>query len=138
MIGEIEPDYFEEHGQFQSDHYCEHGTYIGSWAGPDYLCPWCEDGTSWAEYLQERWWNAWERYAKPLQQWQRTLAVITDPQWNLPRSSVYAWIANVFFRGHDAETMLLHVEQLRRLAAQAPDGVTVPFWFFEEIGSGRD
>lgn len=24
--------------------YCKHGTYIGSWWGPDYLCGYCEDG----------------------------------------------------------------------------------------------
>lgn len=26
--------------------YCVHGTYIGTWWGPDYLCGACEDGTS--------------------------------------------------------------------------------------------
>jgi hypothetical protein len=25
---------------------CAHGTFIGSWWGPDYLCQWCEDGIS--------------------------------------------------------------------------------------------
>jgi len=30
----------------RSDWYCEHGTYIGSPYGPDYLCGWCEDGIS--------------------------------------------------------------------------------------------
>lgn len=25
---------------------CEHGTFIGSWWGPDYLCGYCEDGIS--------------------------------------------------------------------------------------------
>lgn len=30
--------------------YCEHGKYIGSPYGPDYLCQWCEDGVSAAEY----------------------------------------------------------------------------------------
>lgn len=24
---------------------CRHGTFIGSWWGPDYLCGWCESGT---------------------------------------------------------------------------------------------
>ncbi len=24
--------------------YCEHGTYVGSWWGPDYLCGGCEEG----------------------------------------------------------------------------------------------
>jgi hypothetical protein len=29
-----------------SSQYCAHGTWIGSWWGPDYLCQWCEDGIS--------------------------------------------------------------------------------------------
>lgn len=33
-----------------SRQYCKHGTFIGSWWGPDYLCGWCEDGTSDADY----------------------------------------------------------------------------------------
>lgn len=24
--------------------YCKHGTYVGDWAGPDYICGACEDG----------------------------------------------------------------------------------------------
>ena len=36
---------------YDADHddprqYCEHGTFIGSWWGPDYLCHWCEAGVS--------------------------------------------------------------------------------------------
>lgn len=36
---------------YDADHtdetqYCVHGTWIGSWWGPDYLCQWCEDGIS--------------------------------------------------------------------------------------------
>lgn len=30
---------------------CQHGTFIGSWWGPDYLCGWCEDGVSRSEQL---------------------------------------------------------------------------------------
>ena len=41
-------DYDEELG-YDADHndesqYCAHGTFIGSWWGPDYLCSWCELG----------------------------------------------------------------------------------------------
>ena len=32
-----------------SNQYCVHGKFIGSWAGPDILCQWCEDGISIAE-----------------------------------------------------------------------------------------
>ena len=36
---------------YDADHndpsqFCEHGTFIGSWWGPDYLCGWCEMGVS--------------------------------------------------------------------------------------------
>jgi hypothetical protein len=31
------------------EHYCQHGNYTGSWAGPDYMCGWCEAGISAAE-----------------------------------------------------------------------------------------
>lgn len=36
--------------------YCEHGTFIGSWWGPDILCQWCEAGISApeAEAIMER------------------------------------------------------------------------------------
>lgn len=32
--------------QSNPDQYCDHGTFIGSWWGPDILCQWCEDGIS--------------------------------------------------------------------------------------------
>ena len=37
--------------RFDFDHaddsqHCEHGTFVGSWWGPDILCGWCEDGIS--------------------------------------------------------------------------------------------
>lgn len=49
-------DLDEELG-YDADHddprqYCEHGTFIGSWWGPDYLCHWCEAGVS-AEEARE-------------------------------------------------------------------------------------
>lgn len=32
------------------DEYCIHGTYVGWWGGPDYMCGYCEDGISIYEY----------------------------------------------------------------------------------------
>ena len=32
---------------------CEHGTFIGSWWGPDYMCGACEDGISMEDCLLE-------------------------------------------------------------------------------------
>lgn len=31
--------------------YCKHGTFIGSWWGPDYLCVWCETGEDPPPYI---------------------------------------------------------------------------------------
>jgi hypothetical protein len=42
-------DELDERLGYDADHtdasqYCRHGTWIGSWWGPDYLCPRCEMG----------------------------------------------------------------------------------------------
>lgn len=34
---------------YESTH-CKHGVFTGHWAGPDYMCFWCEMGVSDAEY----------------------------------------------------------------------------------------
>jgi len=36
------------------DTHCEHGTFVGGWAGPDYMCHWCEQGISAAELDEMR------------------------------------------------------------------------------------
>ena len=38
--------------------HCEHGTFIGSWWGPDLMCGWCEDGISAEDpkFKYERFW----------------------------------------------------------------------------------
>jgi len=38
-----EGDYIEQ-DRSNADHYCEHGNFIGSPYGGDYLCHWCELG----------------------------------------------------------------------------------------------
>lgn len=40
----MEQDYDEMVGFGRDGHYCKHGTYVGGWAGPDYLCGACEMG----------------------------------------------------------------------------------------------
>lgn len=45
------PNYDEDHNDPKQ--HCEHGTFIGSWWGPDYLCQWCENGTSRADFEAE-------------------------------------------------------------------------------------
>ena len=32
---------------------CEHGVYVGG-CGPDYMCGWCESGTTWQEYIEAK------------------------------------------------------------------------------------
>ena len=44
----IEGDQYDWDQSDDSQH-CEHGTFIGSWWGPDLMCQWCEDGISVAE-----------------------------------------------------------------------------------------
>ena len=34
------------------DQHCEHGTFIGSWWGPDLMCHWCEAGVTVEEVEQ--------------------------------------------------------------------------------------
>lgn len=49
----VEDDYTEDDrwdwDRNDDSQYCKHGTFIGSWWGPDILCQWCEDGISVAE-----------------------------------------------------------------------------------------
>jgi hypothetical protein len=50
--------YDEELG-YDADHsdnsqYCIHGTFIGSWWGPDYICGYCEDGVSLEDMRKEQ------------------------------------------------------------------------------------
>lgn len=40
------------------DTHCEHGTFVGGWAGPDYMCHWCEQGISVEELRATREHNA--------------------------------------------------------------------------------
>ena len=49
------PQTLDDELGFDADHndprqYCQHGTWIGSWWGPDYLCGACESGVSAAAY----------------------------------------------------------------------------------------
>jgi hypothetical protein len=42
-------DDYDEMLGYDADHsdlkqFCRHGTFIGSWWGPDYMCYWCEMG----------------------------------------------------------------------------------------------
>ena len=34
--------------------HCEHGTFVGGWAGPDYMCHWCEQGITSQELAEIR------------------------------------------------------------------------------------
>lgn len=32
------------------DGFCDHGVFVGG-TGPDFMCGWCEDGVTWAEFV---------------------------------------------------------------------------------------
>lgn len=56
--------------------HCEHGTYTGTWCGPDYLCGPCEDGLSPYEYALAAAWG-WLRSTRE-RQVRETFAAICD------------------------------------------------------------
>lgn len=41
-IRQHEAEYYENERKFGRSNYCIHGNYVGSWAGPDYMCGLCE------------------------------------------------------------------------------------------------
>jgi hypothetical protein len=50
----LDEETYDDRLGYDADHnddsqYCIHGTFIGSWWGPDYMCGWCEEGASVAE-----------------------------------------------------------------------------------------
>jgi hypothetical protein len=75
---EIDEDLGYDADHEDSSQYCQHGTFIGSWWGPDYLCQWCEDGISAAEMrrilIAERRYEAEQRLA----QFDRLVAAFQD------------------------------------------------------------
>lgn len=48
--------------------YCRHGSYLGTWWGPDYMCGACEDGMGDYEYALMCGWQAVIRH----NEWRRT------------------------------------------------------------------
>lgn len=47
MSGEYISDQEDQEGYFgYDDTHCIHGTFVGGWAGPDYMCYHCEMGTT--------------------------------------------------------------------------------------------
>jgi hypothetical protein len=57
------------------DTHCEHGTFVGGWAGPDYLCGYCEDGVTVEELNAQRayWQKLSARYERVNAVWSRRL-----------------------------------------------------------------
>jgi hypothetical protein len=49
MSNAYDPFYDDEDRAYSSN-YCKHGTFIGNPYGADYMCGWCEDGTSDEEF----------------------------------------------------------------------------------------
>ena len=51
--------------------HCVHGTFVGNWAGPDYMCGYCESGMTAEEYEEEKryWAEANEKRRLAREQW---------------------------------------------------------------------
>jgi hypothetical protein len=58
--------------------YCQHGTYIGSPGGPDYMCGWCEDGISVAEMRQSHAAQAERREVRRAESFDRLVVVLQE------------------------------------------------------------
>ena len=62
--------------------HCKHGTFIGSWWGPDVLCQWCEDGISVEEMRRILREQALYRAQRKADDHDRLVAVISQFPYN--------------------------------------------------------
>lgn len=82
---------WDEELGYDADHsdarqYCEHGTWIGSWWGPDYLCGYCEEGVTMAELIVAREYQA--RRERVLGRWR-----LKKLYWKLRREGINpSWV----------------------------------------------
>lgn len=92
----LDDDYTEadrwDWDQSDDSQYCQHGTFIGSWWGPDILCGWCEDGIS---YRQMRRWQKAAKRREFAQEAERMDAAFAAIRSSTGYSSGLAtWFAN--------------------------------------------
>ena len=93
---------------YDADHddprqFCRHGTFIGSWWGPDYMCGWCESGEEPPTPAEQREINV-RRWRACIADTEHSLAIVQEvhqenrkyvPQWA-------HWLANEAFDDHTA------------------------------------
>lgn len=73
--------------------YCAHGTFIGSWWGPDLLCQWCELGISVEEVRAEQRAAAVERARTKQAEYERLRAMLTERIG--VRADVATWLVGI-------------------------------------------
>lgn len=72
--------YDEDHSDPRQ--FCQHGTFIGSWWGPDYMCGLCEDGVTVAEMLQGQAAERVRRAKANMSECELVVRVVTDAMRN--------------------------------------------------------
>jgi len=57
---------------YDSTH-CKHGTFVGGWAGPDYMCGYCEDGISDEDFaaMTKQWHEDLEKKTAARARWEQ-------------------------------------------------------------------
>jgi len=101
---------FGDHDEDMSDQrqFCIHGTFIGSWWGPDYMCGYCEDGISVAEMLQGQAAQRVRRAKANMDECEMVVRVITDAMANRPYDAGVAQaMVNVVLGRLNADTLRL-------------------------------
>lgn len=91
------PNYDEDYNDPRQR--CPHGTFIGSWWGPDYLCGYCEDGVTVKEYEAMR---AWQSVYQLKAQLEKNTAILAQ---SLMRKSVEM----VRRRGHTPAGLIIRI-----------------------------
>lgn len=111
---------------YDADHdderqYCQHGTWIGSWWGPDYLCQFCEDGITKEQAELIRIDNAIHRakHDGRIAVWINMADCMHKNPHKHPFSAMLAtWMTNMLLQDAYQEEIQLHLKQLRRLQAR--------------------
>lgn len=118
----------DEHLGYDADHddprqFCEHGTFMGSWWGPDYMCGWCEDGAS-VEIMTWCQLNTTVRNLKASSEaiptWIRLADSLAEkPSPKLPYSvSMANWMVNMLLSPEYEQPIADHLKRVRRAQAR--------------------
>lgn len=126
------PTEIDEHLGYDADHedprqYCPHGTWIGSWWGPDYLCHACEMGISVPADAYSRLQRAEQRYTERIwhENFINQLPTITADMNPTDRNTFVSTAVNLVMSDQRLEEILMNLSRIRaewfRFWMQYPD-----------------